>query len=299
MTALTDYLSDPMKYSSNALLAGQLFSRIIIPHAEFQSAIDYIENAIQLGNNAGIFAGVRITAPSGSGKSLLLQHISESLKRGHNSESHIPVIAASLKEGPTVSQIQNELLRNFNYGLSTSKGANNNEVNTILVTAIEQHDVQLIALDEFQHIFQYTSEKYASTVIDWLKRLMNMTRVPVALSGTELMERLATVDPQLTTRIPTVLRLSPFKLSRDWLGFLLALSNESKDIDISIIHKQLPKETFAATEGSPRLLKSLLVQAIVLLVDQGVTVLTPSVLKESFRLQHGPTSDGENPFAVL
>lgn len=287
-----------MLYNDDAIRVGRAIAHSIVPYSSFTAVVRQICNAVEVGNGTTIFAGVRVAAPSGTGKTLLIKYLKDNLMRSPMFNSELSVIQASLKENPTVSQVQNELLANFNYGLDgAARRANNNEINLILVKAIEQHRVRLIALDEFQHVFLTGGTKVATTVIDWLKRLMNLTGVPVILMGTEMMDRLDTVDPQLTSRIPTVVKLSPFLLNTEWVGFLQALSESISAIDLSSIHRDFAADLFRATKGSPRPLKAILTQAAMVAVNQGLSTITKEVLADAYRLQYGPSSDGGNPFA--
>ena len=288
-----------MEYSEQALQVGQAFSKLIVPHTEFQSAVNFLKDAIQIGNHAGVFTGVRIIGPSGSGKSLLISHIAEFMRTKSLFDASIPVLTVSLKENPTVAQIQGDLLASFDYGLRhITRSSTNNEMNQVLVTAVIQHHVRLIALDEFQHVFQARGQKISTVVIDWVKRFMNLTGIPFVLAGTEPMGQLDELDPQLTTRISTVLNLSLFSPSREWLGFLKALAAGCPEVDLSTITENFAKKLYDATKGSPRLLKALLVRSIVLLISRNEYQLTESVLREAFVLQHGPNATAENPFAL-
>ncbi|KNE29079.1 MULTISPECIES: TniB family NTP-binding protein [Achromobacter] len=293
-------------YSESALRAGREIAGIIVPHSNFVRVLDYVRNAIQIGAQTGVFAGVRISASSGSGKTLLMEHLADVLGQEHGSHGNVPLIAGSLKEDPSVSHIQGELLSKFKYAMTspdlpaTSKArANNSDVNQVLVNCIKSRGVRIIVLDEFQHVYLASGTKVATHMIDWLKRLINATRVPVALLGTEMMDRLDTIDPQLTSRIPTHIKLPPFRLGPEWLGFLRGFSESCKVVDLSPIYRTFPSAMFAATSGSPRLLKGLLVQAVMLAVDEKEQVMTPTRMSLAYEYQTGVHTAEENPFASL
>lgn len=184
-----------MLFTEKALAVGRELRDVVIGHSGFQDALNLISNAIEIGNGAGVFTGVRIMAPSGSGKSLLIECLRNNTINSPFLTDKLSVIRTELKESPSVSQIQGGLLDNFDYGL-TDRGRrtnNNNEVHRVLIDAMRAHRVQLVVLDEFQHVFSPGTDKVATHIIDWLKRLMNITEVPVVLVGTELMDRLGEV----------------------------------------------------------------------------------------------------------
>src|SRR3546814_14069928 len=106
-----------MLYSPIALAAGRALQDAVIQHSSFHKALELIANAVEVGNGAGVFSGVRITAPSGSGKSLLIECLKRNIINSSFLEGEFSVIRTELKESPSVSQIQGGLLENFKYGL--------------------------------------------------------------------------------------------------------------------------------------------------------------------------------------
>lgn len=290
-----------MLYAPHALAAGRALRDVVVHHSSFHKSLELIANAIEVGNGAGVFSGVRVMAPSGSGKSLLIECLKKNTINSSFLGKEFSVIRAELKESPSVSQIQAGLLDNFGYGLMdhVRRRQNNNEVHRVLLAAIQEHHVQLIVFDEFQHIFSSSNDKVSAPVVDWLKRLMNMTGVPVVLVGTELMDRLSSVDPQLTSRIPTTVKLMPFQLNAEWVGFLKALAQQCTSVDLSIVSKPpLVTQLYAVTKGVIRPLKALLVQAVIMAVNAEEKELTVERLYAAYAMVYGPEVAAENPFHV-
>lgn len=286
-----------MTYSAKAIEIGQVVSKIVIDHRIFSDAIEGIGHALQLGNGTDVFAGVRVIAPAGIGKSLLLECLQKNVRHWPIMRVDLPIIATSLKESPSVAQIQDGLLKNFNYGLNgVYKRTNNNEVNNILVTSIIQYKVRAIALDEFQHVFLANGMSVSLSVIDWLKRLMNLTKIPVLLFGTEQLERLVDADPQLITRIPTTIRLHPFKYDEEWIGFLKAFAFKSNGINLHSLHEEFSKELFICTRGMLRIFKAIVVQAVMIAVDDGKGRVEKNHLKLAHQRHLGAEYDSGNPF---
>lgn len=288
-----------MKYNDRAITAGRALRNAVVQYPSFLRTLELISNAIEIGNGTGIFTGVRIMAPSGCGKSLLIECLKNNILNLDMLKHDLSVITVDLKEAPSVSQIQSGLLDNFKYGL-TSRRVNNNEVHRVLVSAMKEHKVKLMIFDEFQHIFSPNGEKVSTQVIDWLKRLMNITQVPAVLVGTEQMDRLGAVDSQLTTRVPTSIKLLPFQHNAEWIGFLKALSVQCTAIDISIIYEpDIALQLFRITGGVIRPLKTLIVQAVVMAVSVEAEKLTREGLYSAYRFVYGDDVSMENPFDVF
>jgi type II secretory pathway predicted ATPase ExeA len=290
-----------MPFSEKARTIGRDLSNVVVQHAAFREALELIANALEMGNAVGLFAGVRITAPPGSGKSLLIDCLQKNIIDSPYLTEPLSVIRTELKEAPSVSQIQAGLLDNFGYGL-TGKGratSSNNEVHGVLIEAMRAHKVQLVVLDEFQHIFSPTSEKVSTHVVDWLKRLMNIAQVPVVLVGSKLMDRLEGADLQLTSRIPAVIRLPTFQCDTQWVGFVKAFAKECAAVDLSpLFDRQMALHLFRATQGVPREFKRLLVQAVMMAVDSHEKFITPARLHAAYAMIYGPEKASEDPFHV-
>lgn len=213
---------------------------------------------------------------------------------GHG--DHVPVITASLKEDPAVSQVQDELLSCFNYALRSAFGrVTNNDINKVLVHAISRHQVRLIAIDEFQHIF-INDRKVVTVLLDWIKRLMNLTKVPVVVVGTERLDALEGFDEQFTSRIPTVARLSYFKLNAEWKGFLMALANECEAVDMSPLFTDFGQELFNASRGSPRAAKGIVIRALCIAITQGERRLSRNTMIAAYQMLYGQVDARGNPF---
>lgn len=287
-----------MAYSRYSTEVANRFQSLIIPHTRFIAAARSIESAIDVGKLTGTFAGVRVTAPSGAGKTVLLEYVKSNLAASEFDDKAKNVVCASLKENPSVSQVQSALLEKFDYAVP-ARAANNNDVNVILTKAINHHRTKLIVIDEFQHVFLTGGVKFATPVIDWLKRLMNLVQVPVVLLGTEALDRLEGTDEQLTSRIPTIARLAHFSLNGEWRGFLTALANGCKEFDMTMLAKDRAAAIalWAATRGSPRNTKTLLVHAICIGLTAEKTELTLEILKDAFIAHRGGDAALENPFA--
>ena len=284
-----------MSYSPKALQVGSRISQIRINHTAFKEALEGVGRVIQLGNNLQHPVGACVIAPSGAGKSCLI----ESVQRNVCNWSFLrpeSVLVASLKEAPTVAQIQEELLASFKYAIPPRAGKKTNAtLFNVLVAAIEQHDIQLIAIDEYQHVFLSRKDEVRVSINDWTKRLMTTTSRPVMLSGTDHLRNIEKADPQLTTRISSIFYLPSLK-DKEWLGVLNGFVKGTTDVDLSELNTYA-KPVFNATEGVMRTLKGLIMEAAMIAVDANVTKVEKEHLRLAFRRLVGTGSSKCNPFA--
>lgn len=175
-----------MSYSHRAIQAGYRINQIRIHHPAFKEALDGVGRVIQLGNNFEHPVGTCVIAPSGAGKSFLIESVQRNVCNWPflRPES---VLVASLKEAPTVAQIQEDLLADFNYAIPPRTGRKTNAaLFNVLVASIEQHDIQLIAIDEYQHVFLSRKDEVRVAINDWIKRLMTKTVIDEQSTGCPL-----------------------------------------------------------------------------------------------------------------
>ncbi|WP_247539946.1 TniB family NTP-binding protein [Ralstonia sp. 25C] len=285
-----------MSYSHRAIQAGYRINQIRIHHPAFKDALDGVGRIIQLGNNLEHPVGTCVIAPSGAGKSFLIESVQRNVCNWPflRPES---VLVASLKEAPTVAQIQEDLLVDFNYVIPPRTGRKTNAaLFNVLVASIEQHDIQLIAIDEYQHVFLSRKDEVRVAINDWIKRLMTKTSRPVLLSGTELLRGIEKADPQLTTRISSIFNLPEFQNDLDWRGVLNGFVTATSDVDLSELNTYA-KPIFNATKGVMRTLKSLIIEAAMIAIDAETTKVEKDHLRLGFLRLFGPGSSRSNPFA--
>jgi Cdc6-like AAA superfamily ATPase len=285
-----------MSYSDKALQVGMLVSQIRVHHTSFKETLEGVGRIIQLGNHLRQPVGASVIAPAGAGKSLLIECVQKNVCSWSFLREN-SVLVASLKEAPTVAQIQDDLLENFSYAISPrSRSQTNAVLFNVLAEAIDQHDIRLIALDEYQHVFLARKVEVHAAIIDWTKRLMSRTKRPVLLSGTETLRAIETADPQLSTRIPTVFSLPEFKNNEEWRGILSAFATAARDINLSLLCSNYATAVFKAAEGTMRRLKLLIIEASMIAIDDHKGTVEKDHLQLAFERIFGSGSSRVNPF---
>ncbi|KVW37297.1 hypothetical protein WK94_27125 [Burkholderia ubonensis] len=285
-----------MPYSEKALAAGRALQQVVINHSSFVQALDGIGRVIQLGNDLGSPIGMCLIAPAGCGKSLLVELLMRNAC-GWPFLSPQSVLSAALKEGPTVAHVQSELLKCFNYPIPIRASASTNAaVNDVLVEAVSQRKIQLIAIDEYQHVFLSGKDGVRRSINDWLKRFMTLTEKPVLLTGTEDLSALETADAQITTRISSTFRLAPFRHDAEWKGVLKAYAESCSSVDLDPLRCEYSREVYLASHGVFRTFKKLIVEAAMVAIDDGQSVLRKEHLSTGFLRVFGPATTRENPF---
>ncbi|NWK47562.1 ATP-binding protein [Ralstonia pickettii] len=284
-----------MSYSAKAIQAGFRIGQIRIHHPAFKDALTGVGRIIQLGNTLEHPTGACIIAPSGAGKTFLIDSVRRNVCNWPFLRPQ-SVLVASLKESPTVAQIQEDLLTDFNYAIVPKTGRKTNAVLfNVLAASIEQHDIQLIVLDEYQHVFLAHKDEVRSAINDWTKRLMTKTGRPVLLSGTERLRGVEQADPQLTTRITSIFSLPDLQNDENWRGVLAGFADATRDVDLSVF-KTHAGLIFKATQGVMRTLKALLMEGAMIAIDANEPKVEKEHLRLAFQRLVGTGSSRDNPF---
>lgn len=282
-------------YSDRAIAVGRSIAKIQVKHTRFSEALDGAARVIQLGNSIPEPFGMTLLGAAGTGKSFVIECLEQNVM-GWPFLRPNAVLCASLKEEPTVAQIQADLLAQFNYVISPrATKQTNKSLFDLLTAAVKQHGIQLIALDEFHHVFLSSKKEVRSAVVDWTKRCMTETKLPCLLSGTGMLQSIETADPQLSTRVSSVYRLPEFQNDADWIGVLDAIVSRSPEVDLSLIPRK-HTAIFRATKGVFRSLKSLLIEAAMVAIDAGETSVKIEHLALAFQRHVGNASTKSSPF---
>jgi len=174
-----------------------------------------------------------------------------------------------------------------------------------LKRALEKCGVELIILDEFQHFQDRDSKKVLKTVSDWLKILMDSTRIPIALVG---MPYSATIldtegNEQLQRRFATQLSLEPFGFKsageqKRFMRFLREIDIALPLLDSSDLSSpEMALRIYLATDGVIAYVMKLIRRATVLALDLAKTKLTLDLLEIAYEERlAGNNPERENPF---
>jgi signal transduction histidine kinase len=163
--------------------------------------------------------------------------------------------------------------------------------------------VKLVLIDEANHLIDRGGEKTLHTAADWLKRLVDATRVSFVLAGIPRTRRLLATNDQLRDRFREVIEIDRFSVAnttnehefRSALNVFKGYLQDLPTLDIS--GKTIVRLFAFATDGRLRDIRRLLARSVELAFEQPDPRLTDLVLAEAFRTVIYPGSpDHRNPF---
>ena len=239
---------------------------------------------------------------SGVGKSTLLKRYVKKYPRiVHEEFTEVPVLFATLRQSPNPRRLASTLLKAL--GDPEWRRGAEDELTERLVVLIERCRVRLVIIDEANHLVDRGGEKTLHTSGDWLKGLVDATRVSFVLAGIPRTRRLLATNDQLRGRFREVIEIDRFSVAnmsaqhefRSALNVFKGYLRELPTIDLS--GAAITRLFVFATDGRLRALRSLLVRAVELAYEHPDPRLTVAVLAEAFRTVIYPGSpDQRNPF---
>ncbi len=288
----------PTIYTDAAIEAGKHIERVIVNHTGFCRAREQLIRLSERAHRLKDPGGLVLMGESGTGKDSLIEEMMTLLPTSPLlAGSQRPLIIAHSDSMPSVGDYLSKMLAALGYSFAQFGTKDNPERLEILIEAIGKCRVQLLMINEFQHVVEGRRDRLGHTITDWFKRLYDDTRVPMVFLGTPAMERVLDVNEQFSSRFSGRYRLRPLENNRDFLGVLRAFDNATPELTpVGLETPQFARRIHDATTGVMRPLKRLIKEAVMIAVTASAAKLTLAHLAEAHdRL----FCDGgsKNPFA--
>jgi len=196
----------------------------IINHTFFKEAKDELQLCLDS------FASpeprcIAILGPSGCGKSTMIDDFIKNLGPSKDPRKKM-VLVIETPTNPTVRAMASEVLQTIGDPHYT-RGTEVSMTQRILLY-IKELGIQFIIFDEFQNLIDKDSDKLCFKAADWVKRLRNKGKIPIAIAGLERTEEIFLINKQLRKRFKESYFIKPFdwnnKSTQNLLkGFLMAV----------------------------------------------------------------------------
>lgn len=304
-------LSTPSQLNVDAAISpSQAIDRVVLSfrgklvrYTAFQDAIEAIRRCHEMGRYPLEEPScLLITGVSGCGKSTLRKEYAKRCPRQElDDRTKITVLHLELPSQPTIKNVAERILIAMGDPFA-EKGSAEGKTARIIKLMRECY-VELVMLDEFQHFVDNAGVKVESKVADWLKHLINSTKVPFVLLGLPRCERILEVNEQLRRRFTPKIALYPFKLSdansrRQFGGLLQSLQKnlpfEARSV---LVDKEVIPLIYYATFGLIDYVMKLIAEAIFIALSEGQLSIDEKVLERAFRDAIWRDADGaRNPF---
>ena len=186
-----------------------LTPRVRAAHAMF----DFLR-AHAASNPSGELRCGPVIAPSQTGKSTIIKSYAESANSASSETRQIPVLHVILQANSTRKQLAHDILHEISRrGFETGK---HKGTEADLLDRVERYlrfaGVELLIIDEFQHVVHSDNKKVAASVADTIKRMLITGICPIVISGTEQALSPFRENHQLAHRSEAAVELSRLRL---------------------------------------------------------------------------------------
>ncbi len=245
-----------------------------------------------------------ITGNTGSGKTTLIRKYMENYPRKELADrTNIPVFFTSLPENATPVRASQKMLTDLGDPFSCVS-SDLEELRIKLICLLVSCGVELIIIDEFQHLIERKNNKVLHRAADWLKTIIIDSNIPVVLVGMPYSSVILDVNSQLNDRMLFKRRLPPFRVEKEserkvYLQFLKVFDLALPFPDSSSLQtRDVALRLYSHSKGNLRKLRELLNQASRDALLMSANCITSEHFKSAIDKINGNYSDTVNPFDV-
>jgi len=266
-----------------------LLDKVVIKHPAWLHAMQGIQGCLEKSQAYREPVGSLLLAEGGMGKTTVCRAIMAQMPQVIKVERHlertiIPAFYAEVPSPATVKTVAASLLSKLNDPSPLS--GTTAHMTKRLCKLLEVCETKLVFLDEFHHLFdiQKTSTRVNSNVCNWVKSLVNETRVTFCLVGLAKFAPILAIDSQLARRFPLQFVLPPLRVGElKETGVLPAFLAELKlrvleQLQFQAVphldRRDIALQVYAATGGSPAFIMALTKEAALSALRAGATQLT-------------------------
>lgn len=188
-----------------------IIENTLVPHSAFNNVVSCIEQCFKYSDGASEPICIAVVGESRTGKSRALEECCASHPTRRETEGLIvPILRVKTPSKPTVKGLAELMLRSmsdpkFHVGTENTK-------TTRLQILMKNTGVRMVMIDEFQHFYDKASHKVMHHVADWLKILVDDSKVALVVAGLPSCNAVLEQNEQLAGRFLTPVVMPRF----DW-----------------------------------------------------------------------------------
>lgn len=298
-TPSPDWIDDESRIENTVMT----FRANLVRHLGFEKALKEISRCHRMGlYRLDEPNCLLITGESGCGKSTLRREYIKQFPRVEMEDrTVIPVLHLELPSQPTIKNVAERMLLQLEDPFAEKGSAEGKTAR--IVTLLKECGVELVILDEFQHFVDRASEKVEYKVADWLKSVINESKVPFVLMGLPRCQRILVLNEQLRRRFLPRVELHRFRIDRnkEFQQFAGVLKGLEKTLLLEapsvLINKDVIPRIYYATHGVIDHTMKLVSESLNIVLSEHRPTIDQEVLRRAFeRVIWADARDQDNPF---
>ncbi|MQF75146.1 TniB family NTP-binding protein, partial [Vibrio parahaemolyticus] len=209
-----------------------------------------------------------VVGDSGSGKTTIIdKYLVDNPRMEANDGSIIPILFTSLPANANPVTASERLLSSMGDPLAFSHGKDPAELMKIVNDLLRECRVELIIIDEFQHMIDRKSKDVLHSTADWLKMIIIDSKIPVVLFGMPYSTEILRVNNQLRGRFESQHHLKPFRVKDTselirYKTFMTMLDAALPFLEESgLASEDIMKRVYIFSKGNMRLIRRLINKA--------------------------------------
>lgn len=268
-----------------------------------RSVMSELDECRQLSKLGGEPECILVTGDTGAGKTSLINKYLElnSRKRTYEGTS-VPVLSTTLPGAANSVLLFQQILADLKHPFPF-ESTNEVELRKKIKTLLHNCQVELIIIDEFQHLIERKNLNILAETANSIKSLIVDTKVPMALFGMPYSSVIMDKVSQLTSRFERRRDLCPFRLSnaediKTYRTFLFMLE-DAMDLpeQSDLASEEMAFRLYAYSSGNFRKLKNLLNDAFTSVLISGESLVNKKTLSVSAIKLDRNVTRANNPFS--
>ncbi|WP_068773769.1 TniB family NTP-binding protein [Paenibacillus sp. FJAT-26967] len=277
--------------------------KIIVKHPKFNEAMRQLEEVHELSKESVLAESLYIGGRTGVGKTTLLeQYLERYPRKMMKTYTHVPILYVKVPpRAKSPKALASKILRQLG-DLLFDSGSEENMTERIQ-TFVQKCHIEMIILDEFQHLIDRDTQHVLALASDWLKTLAEEIRIPVVLCGLPESQRIFEHNEQLDGRYANRILFEPFHFGSreeqlEFRKFLKYMDDQLPFCESSNLgDPQTAAKIYYFSHGVPRYIKDMLREATKIALRKGEDCLTERALRDAYhRITRSVRPFAINPF---
>jgi hypothetical protein len=253
--------------------------KIIVGHPKYKAIYDRLNETHLFSVGSTQPDGVFLSGLTGVGKTTLLKDYAESYPRKRiKGYTIVPILYFKVPVGATPKSVASQAL--YELGDPNFERGTLVQITARLLNFVKACKVEMIIIDEFQHLIDRETSNVLKNASDWVKTFMEEAGIPVVICGMPESKGIFEWNSQIDRRFCIRHTLEAFNYStkEDQIEFRTFLKSVDKELPFDeqsyLADPQISEKFYYATNGIPFYIMKILEEATIWAAKNGSDKLT-------------------------